>query len=95
MIICYIRSVQAVAFAAISGIVGLSVLYCTVNGVTAALGASNLVLYTLIYTPMKRISIVNTWVGSVGKHAFYNINYYSLFGVFHTKLYCICFYVIV
>lgn len=43
-------------------------LYCEVNGVTAVLGATNLVLYTLIYTPMKRISIVNTWVGSVGEY---------------------------
>ncbi|XP_032665370.1 protoheme IX farnesyltransferase, mitochondrial isoform X2 [Odontomachus brunneus] len=62
----HLTSVQAVAFAAVSGIVGLSVLYCQVNGVTATLGAINLVLYTLIYTPMKRISIANTWVGSVG-----------------------------
>lgn len=54
-------------FAAVSGIVGLSILYSEVNGVTAALGAANVVLYTLIYTPMKRISILNTWVGSVGE----------------------------
>lgn len=26
-----------------------------------------MILYTLIYTPLKRISIVNTWVGSIGK----------------------------
>jgi len=35
-----------------------------VNGFTAALGAANLILYTSIYTPMKRISISNTWIGS-------------------------------
>lgn len=62
------------AFAAVSGIAGLSMLYFVVNGVTAALGATNLVLYTLIYTPMKRISIANTWVGSVGEYVFYDIN---------------------
>jgi len=28
-------------------------------------GATNLLLYTSIYTPMKRLSIVNTWVGSL------------------------------
>jgi hypothetical protein len=53
---------------------GLSTLHWGVNGLTAALGATNLVLYTLVYTPMKRISILNTWVGAVGKecHSFYS-----------------------
>lgn len=54
-------------FATVSGISGLFLLYSEINGLTAALGATNLILYTLIYTPMKRISILNTWVGSVGK----------------------------
>lgn len=70
------------AFAAASGIAGLSMLYCEVNGVTAALGATNLVLYTLIYTPMKRISIANTWVGSVGEYVFHNINWQSYINFF-------------
>ncbi|KAK2586470.1 hypothetical protein KPH14_010742 [Odynerus spinipes] len=55
----------AVLFATISGVSGLSILYSQVNTVTALLGALNLVLYTLIYTPMKRVSILNTWVGSI------------------------------
>ncbi|XP_069689228.1 protoheme IX farnesyltransferase, mitochondrial isoform X1 [Periplaneta americana] len=56
---------HALTFAAVSSTAGLSILYLGVNGLTAALGATNLVLYTLVYTPMKRISILNTWVGSV------------------------------
>ena len=28
-------------------------------------GAATLLLYTSVYTPMKRLSILNTWVGSV------------------------------
>ena len=28
-------------------------------------GASTLILYTTVYTPLKRFSIANTWVGSV------------------------------
>lgn len=56
---------HAVTFAAVSATAGLSMLYFGVNGLTAALGAGNLFLYTTIYTPMKRISIVNTWVGSI------------------------------
>lgn len=86
------------AFAAVSGIIGLSVLYCQVNGVTAALGATNLVLYTFIYTPMKRISIINTWVGSVGKYAFCNINTFIIMvylGDTSHRLCCICFYLII
>lgn len=62
-----VRPIHAIGFAAISGILGLSILYHQVNGITAALGAANVALYTLIYTPMKRYSIVNTWIGSIGK----------------------------
>ena len=36
-----------------------------VNPLTAALGTANILLYTMAYTPMKRISILNTWVGAV------------------------------
>lgn len=56
---------HAVSFAAVSATLGVSALYFGCNPLTAALGASNLVLYTMIYTPMKRVSILNTWVGSV------------------------------
>jgi len=58
---------HALTFAATCSVVGLCTLYWGVNGLTAMLGATNLVLYTLVYTPLKRISILNTWVGSVGK----------------------------
>ena len=32
---------------------------------TAALGASNILLYAGVYTPLKQISVVNTWVGAL------------------------------
>ena len=44
---------------------GLILLSSQVNATVAALGAFNLGLYTLCYTPLKRLSIVNTWLGSV------------------------------
>lgn len=53
------------AFATVTSLTGLSILYFGVNGLTATLGLTNLILYTSIYTPLKRISILNTWVGSV------------------------------
>lgn len=56
---------HAIGFASITATTGLSMLYFGVNPLTAALGATNLILYTSVYTPMKRISIANTWVGSV------------------------------
>ncbi|CAD6212740.1 unnamed protein product [Miscanthus lutarioriparius] len=35
------------------------------NGLVAGLAASNLVLYAFVYTPLKQIHPVNTWVGAV------------------------------
>ncbi|VVC89752.1 unnamed protein product [Leptidea sinapis] len=60
-----LEPVHAIGFAAATSTTGLSLLYFGVNPLTAALGAANLVLYTSIYTPMKRMSILNTWLGSV------------------------------
>ena len=31
----------------------------------AGIGLANLFLYTTVYTPMKRLTVYNTWVGSV------------------------------
>ncbi|XP_034840171.1 protoheme IX farnesyltransferase, mitochondrial [Maniola hyperantus] len=56
---------HAIGFAATTSMTGLSILYFGVNPLTAALGAGNLILYTSIYTPLKRLSIVNTWLGSI------------------------------
>ncbi|XP_065200789.1 protoheme IX farnesyltransferase, mitochondrial [Planococcus citri] len=56
---------HALGFAAGASLSGLSILYLGCNNLTALLGASNLILYTCIYTPLKRISILNTWVGSI------------------------------
>jgi UbiA prenyltransferase family len=53
-----------VSFGVAAGAAGLATLAC-VNPLTACLGAANLILYTSIYTPMKRVSITNTWIGAV------------------------------
>lgn len=58
---------HSINFAIASAAIGTGLLYFGVNGYAAALGAGNLFLYTSVYTPMKRFSILNTWVGSVGK----------------------------
>jgi protoheme IX farnesyltransferase len=56
---------HAFTFATVTGVAGVSLLFFGVNPLTAALGASTLFLYTAIYTPMKRLSALNTWVGSI------------------------------
>ncbi|KAK8195836.1 Protoheme IX farnesyltransferase, mitochondrial [Zalaria obscura] len=60
-----IKTRGAVGFAILSAVVGCGILYWGVNPTTAALGAGNIVLYGFIYTPLKRISILNTWVGAI------------------------------
>jgi len=56
---------HAATFALVLASSGTVLLWTMVNPLTAMLSLGNLVLYTCIYTPMKRYSIANTWVGSV------------------------------
>lgn len=56
---------QAVGFAGLTGTVGIAVLHLGVNPTVAALGALNMALYAGVYTPLKRLSVANTWVGAV------------------------------
>ncbi|NXG32442.1 COX10 protein, partial [Dromaius novaehollandiae] len=60
-----ISPLLAVCFAAACGVPGIALLVLGVNPLTGALGAFNIFLYTCCYTPMKRMSIANTWVGAV------------------------------
>ncbi|CAH1794215.1 unnamed protein product [Owenia fusiformis] len=60
-----ISPLHAMTFATVSGVTGFTILTCAVNPLTAALGTFNLLLYTCVYTPLKRMHIVNTWVGSI------------------------------
>jgi protoheme IX farnesyltransferase len=55
----------ALLFAIVTGITGTAALYAGVNPTTAFLAALNIALYAGAYTPLKRISVVNTWVGAV------------------------------
>ncbi|KAK9454846.1 UbiA prenyltransferase family-domain-containing protein [Dipodascopsis uninucleata] len=60
-----LTSKQAAIFATAIGATGLLILYFGVNTETALLAAGNIVLYSWVYTTLKRTSIVNTWVGAV------------------------------
>ena len=61
----HLSPLHAFSFATICGVSGVGILYFCINPLTAVLGASTLFLYTAIYTPMKRLSALNTWVGSI------------------------------
>ncbi|CCG83046.1 Protoheme IX farnesyltransferase,mitochondrial [Taphrina deformans PYCC 5710] len=56
---------QAFSFASAAGLLGSTALFLGVNPVCSALGLANIVLYAGIYTPLKRVSITNTWVGAI------------------------------
>jgi len=60
-----LSTLHAACFAAVMAGAGWTMLYSLVNPLAACLGMLNLILYTCVYTPMKRVSIVNTWIGSV------------------------------
>lgn len=55
----------ALVFASAAGFVGTGCLWLGVNPTVAFLGALNIGLYAGIYTPLKRISAFNTWVGAL------------------------------
>ena len=60
-----IRPEQAFTFGVATGVMGTSALLLGVNPICSALGLANIVLYAGIYTPLKRTSITNTWVGAI------------------------------
>ncbi|XP_047336211.1 protoheme IX farnesyltransferase, mitochondrial [Impatiens glandulifera] len=47
------------------GTAGTALLAIQANALTASLAASNLFLYAFVYTPLKQIHPINTWVGAV------------------------------
>lgn len=55
----------AALFAILAGVGGVTALYYGVNPTVSFLGALNIVLYAGLYTPLKRVSVVNTWVGAI------------------------------
>lgn len=55
----------AVLFALVTGGVGVAALYFGVNPTVSGLGFANIVLYAGVYTPLKAVTALNTWVGAV------------------------------
>lgn len=55
----------ALLFAILTGVTGLVLLDFGTNPTVAALSGLNIFLYGFVYTPMKRLSWLNTWVGAI------------------------------
>jgi protoheme IX farnesyltransferase len=53
------------AFALVLGGVGTAYLFVFVNALTASLAALTLVSYVLFYTPLKRVTTLNTLIGAI------------------------------
>ncbi|CAH9085447.1 unnamed protein product [Cuscuta epithymum] len=56
---------HALFWASSVGAAGTALLACKANMLAAGLGASNLFLYAFVYTPLKQIHPINTWVGAI------------------------------
>lgn len=65
LVIGQVSPSETTIFASVIGLTGVGILATFVNPLTALLGASNLILYSFVYTPMKRTNLANTWVGSI------------------------------
>lgn len=55
----------AALFALVAGGVGVCALYFGVNPTVSGLGFANIVLYAGVYTPLKAVTSLNTWIGAV------------------------------
>ncbi|MEM7456627.1 MAG: heme o synthase [Planctomycetota bacterium] len=60
-----LKAGEVAMFGAISFGVGVGILFTAVNWQTAVVGIANWILYVVIYTPMKRRTMLNTEVGAV------------------------------
>ena len=56
---------QAALFGLWTSVIGLAILCPTANGLTALLGLANILIYVLIYTPLKGATTLNTLVGGL------------------------------
>ncbi len=60
-----ISPTEALLFGIALGVVGIAYLAIAVNALTASLAAFTLISYLAVYTPMKRISTLNTVIGAI------------------------------
>ena len=60
-----VSATEAAVYGSVLGVAGIVCLALAVNGLTAAVGAITLLSYVAVYTPLKRVTTLNTVVGAV------------------------------
>lgn len=65
LVVGQVSPLETVIFALVTGLSGATLLATQVNSLTAILGIFNLLIYSFVYTPMKRSNVANTWIGSI------------------------------
>jgi protoheme IX farnesyltransferase len=60
-----ISPLHATLFGLVTGTAGCTLLWTQVDVLAGSLAFSNILLYTLVYTPLKQVHPLNTWVGAV------------------------------
>jgi len=63
------------------GAIGLAELVWFVNGLTALLAALTLIIYAFIYTPLKRVSGINTLLGATAACGHFTVEGWTLFAL--------------
>lgn len=61
----YLSRMHALYFALLGSIAGVAILCPTSNGLTASLCTANILIYVLVYTPLKPLTSANTLIGAV------------------------------
>jgi protoheme IX farnesyltransferase len=56
---------HAFSYAMVAGVGGVGLLAIKAGWLAAVLSGANIILYAALYTPLKRSSVANTWVGAV------------------------------
>lgn len=59
-----LSSLHALSFGLATGVAGSALLF-SIHPYVGLIGAGNILLYSFIYTPLKRISFWNTWIGAI------------------------------
>ena len=60
-----VQTIHALLYGLLLGIVGVTCLAVLVNTLTATLGAITLLSYVFVYTPLKRVTTLNTVIGAI------------------------------
>ncbi len=77
-----IRTGQALVFASFITLLGIHLLSAFISPVVGTIGLISVVMYVIVYTPLKRVSPLAVWVGTIPGALPLLIGWYSAVGAF-------------